>query len=42
MKAKVRKRDAIGIFYWVDFPDVTTKNEWFDKYNEEWELWSFE
>lgn len=42
MLVKCRKVGAIGIFYWVDFPDVNTKDEWYNKYSENWELWCFE
>ena len=42
MKVNVRKRGAIGIFYWVEFPNVSTKDEWFKKHGEEWELYCFE
>lgn len=41
MKVKCRKANAIGIFYWVDFP-VHSKEEWFDQFGQEWELWCFE
>lgn len=37
----VRKIGAIGIFYKVYFGDVTTKDEWFAKYSNEWELHHF-
>ena len=41
MKVKCRKVGAIGIFYVVDFPDVNTKTEWYNKYSENWELFCF-
>jgi len=42
MKVKCRKVNAIGIFYWMDFPLVHTKTEWFDLYCDNWEFYCFE
>ena len=33
---------ADGIFHWVDFPDVDTKEGWFAKYSDDYELFCFE
>lgn len=41
MWAYVRKVGAIGIFYAKYFPDVSTKDEWFEKYGDSWELHRF-
>ena len=41
MWAYVRKHGAIGIFYAQFFPNVCTKDEWFDTYSGEWELYHF-
>lgn len=42
MLAYVRKHGSIGIFYWVQFPGVLTKDEWFEEYGDTWELHHFE
>lgn len=41
MWAYVRKHGAIGQFYAKFFPGVSTKDEWFDTYSKEWELYHF-
>ena len=40
--AKVRQVNACGIFCWREFPDVNTKEEWFNIHSEFWELMCFE
>jgi len=40
MYAIVRKIEAIGIFYPVYF-ECSSKDEWFEKYGDEWELHHF-
>ena len=42
MQVKCRRVGASGIFYWVEFPDVNTKEEWFNTYSENWELMCFD
>lgn len=41
MIAYVRKVGAIGIFYAVNFPNIHTKDQWFAKCSNEWELHHF-
>ena len=41
MWAYVRKHGAIGMFYAHFFHNVSTKDEWFNTYSEEWELHHF-
>ena len=41
MKVCVRRVGAIGFFYWHDF-ECETRDEWFEKFSSEWELFCFE
>ena len=41
MWAYVRKVGSIGVFYAVHFSDISTQDEWFDKYSDKWELHHF-
>jgi hypothetical protein len=36
----VRKRGAIGMFYWYDFA-CETREEWYKNFSAEWELYCF-
>lgn len=37
----VRCVGSIGIFYPMLFDDVSTKEEWFEKYSDKWEFHHF-